>query len=424
MNGSHFKYVLLGGGVSSGAAAAAIRQRDTAGSVLLVGQEVNRPYHRRPLSREYLLGSKGRGDLFTVADHWFTDHHIELCTGRRALRLDTNRRTIIFDNGQEVGFEKLLIATGGSPIRLKIPGIELPNVYYLRTMENADRLRNAVEKAGREGRPHERGRGRAGVIGGGFLGVELAGTLAQMGLDVALVEAGTQPCWGFTGETVGRMVVGHLENRGVQVHLQTVPLRLEGDGRVQRMALSTGSTVDVDLVAVAIGLTPNKDLLRGTAIVSESAILVDDHCRTNQDDIYAAGDCAAIFDPLFGRYRRVDHWEMAVLSGAIAGRNMAGADERYEQVSYYSIEMLDLKLSVWGEARQVQRRIVRGNTTVDSPDFVEIGVDGSGKISQVVAINHSGEDEVLGELVRRRLSVNEHDGLLRDPCRKLRDLLV
>lgn len=425
MNGPHMKYVLIGGGLASSSAMQAIRERDAEGSLLLVGQEVNRPYHRPPLSKEYLLGSKGQGDLFTLEAGWFQEHRVELRTGRRATRLDVARQTVVLDSGEEIGFDKLLIATGSSPRVLAIPGAELPSVYYLRTVEDAERLHHAIEKARQEGRSQERGkgRGRAGVIGGGLLGVELAATLTRLGVEVELVMAMGHPWWKFAGEAAGRFVARYLESRGVGVHVQTVPARLEGDGRVQRVVTSSGKVLPVDFVVPAMGVDPNRQLLRGTAIAAEKAILVDEHCRTNVPDIYAAGDCAAVLDQRFGKYRLLDHWESAMETGAIAGRNMAGGDERYEKVGHFSSEALGLTMSVWGEPRVVSHRIVRGNTSLDGADFVEIGVGSDGRVAEVMAINHRGEDALLREMVERRVNVSGREGMVRDPGVGLAELM-
>ncbi len=179
MNKQHVKYLLAGGGLAGSSAAEAIRELDQAGSMLLVAQESTRPYHRPPLSKEFLRGEKRREELFTLPLPWFDEHKVELRTGRRVSQLDTERRAATLDDGQEVSFDRLLIATGGSAQHLAIPGAELPNVFYIRTVDDTQRLSFAVDKALHEGRRHERGRGRAVVIGGGVLGVELAATLTQ-----------------------------------------------------------------------------------------------------------------------------------------------------------------------------------------------------------------------------------------------------
>ena len=424
MSSLHYKYVLVGGGVASSSAARAIRERDADGSMLLVGQEVNRPYNRPPLSKGYLRGQTPKAELFTLPDDWFVQNRVDLKTGRRVTMLDVARSSVSLDNGQDILFDRLLIATGGSARKLKIPGAELPNVFSLRQIEDADRLRNAVEQARREGRPHDRGRGRAGIIGDGVLGVELAATLTQLGLAVDLVFSASHPWHKFAGETAGRFMGRYLEAHGVKLHPGSNPVRLEGDGRAQRIVLGNGATgsIDCDLIVAAIGMEPHRELVRGTSIAAEKAILADDHCRTSAEGIYAAGDCAAVYDSLFGKYRLVDHWESAIETGRLAGLNMAGGDVRYDWANHYFTDVFDLGVSVWGEARAVERRIVRGQQNPDAPDFLEIGVAADGRIAEIIAVGHAGEDDLLRELVKRRVNVSGREALLRDPQWELKGL--
>jgi NADPH-dependent 2,4-dienoyl-CoA reductase/sulfur reductase-like enzyme len=170
-------------------------------------------------------------------------------------------------------------------------------------------------------------------------------------------------------------------------------------------------------------MVPHKELLRGTAIAAERAILVDERCRTSVPDVYAAGDCAAMFDPLFGKHRQLDHWDSAVVTGTLAGRNMAGVETRYEMVSHFTSEALDLRIDVWGEGRLANRRILRGSPGLESPEFIEIGVAADGRVAQVVSVGHRGEDAALRELVRRRFAVEGREEQLKDPAVALRDLL-
>jgi NADPH-dependent 2,4-dienoyl-CoA reductase/sulfur reductase-like enzyme len=412
----HVKYLLLGGGLASSAALGAIREVDPAGSCLLVGQEVLRPYDRTALSRDYLLGRRTRADIFTIASDWYDRHEVHLRTGRRAAHLDTTRRAVTLDSAEEITFEKLLIATGAAPLRLRIHGADLPNVFNLRTLDDADRLHHAIEQARQDGRRHARGRGRALVVGAGLLGVELAVTLLGQGLEVDLVEAQDRPWPRYSGEVAGRFLAKWLEQRGVRLHLRNSPQRLEGDGRVQRALLGDGSVVDCDFVVAAIGVIPNKELLRGTSIMAEKAILVDCYCQTSHADIYAAGDCAAIFDPLFGKYRHLDHWQSALDMGRLAGLNMAGARRGYDQVNCLQTTLQSVPVRIWGEGRLVERRLVRGCAAPDEPDFMEIGVAADGRVTQVLAVGPCGQSPAAGAMVRQRLSVHGQEDALRDPA--------
>jgi len=428
MSIQHVKYLLIGGGLASTAGAQAIRRLDNEGEMLLIGQEVVRPYHRPALSRDYLLGRRSKPDLFTLQDTWFTENRVELRTGRRVAHLDTARRSATLDSGEEVSFDKALIATGASPKHLSIPGADLPSVYYLRTLADADRLHNAVEQAKRAGRAHARGtgRGRAGVIGSGPLAIELAATLTQLGIETDLVVGTPHPWYRFAGENTGRFLVRYLEKHGVAVHTGRRAQRLEGDGRTQRIVLpsedAAGEVIPCDFVVAAIGVSINKEILRGTPLLAERAILTDDHCRTSEPDVYAAGDCAAVYDPLFGKHRILDHWDNALVTGALAGGNMAGADLAYSAVNTFSSEVFDLSVSVWGEGRLVDRRLLRGMPTLEAPECVEIGIAKDGRVAQVLALrrggtaDHQTADEPFIKLVKCRLLVDGNEEKLKDPA--------
>lgn len=435
MSVHHVKYLLIGGGLASSAAAKAIRERDPEGEMLLVGQEVVRPYYRPALSKDYLLGRTPKSELFAAAEGWFASKRIELQTGRRVAHLDVARRAATLDSGEVISFDQCLIATGASPKHLNVPGADLPNLFYLRSLADADRLHNAIEKAKREGRPQVRGggRGRAVVIGSGVLSAELAATFTQLGLETELVTGATHPWYRFAGENTGKFLQRYLEKHGVAVHCGRRVQRIEGDGRTQRVVLpsetAAGDVLPCDLAVAAIGIVVNKEILRGTPILAERAILTDDHCRTSEPFIYAAGDCAAVYDPLFGKHRVLDHWENAQVTGTLAGNNMAGADEAYSAVNSFFSEVFDLSLVAWGEAKLVERRLLRWTPTVESPEFVEIGVAKDGRVAQVLAVRPRGggshpEDALLGELVRRRLLVDGNQEQMKDPAVPLAQVLA
>jgi NADPH-dependent 2,4-dienoyl-CoA reductase/sulfur reductase-like enzyme len=344
---------------------------------------------------------------------------------------------VALDSGEDISFDRLLLATGASAAPLRVAGADLPNVFYLRTLEDADRLHHAIDKARHEGRSHARGRGRVTVIGAGLLGVEVAASLTQIGLGVDLLASKSLPWNRFAGESTGRFLELYLQKHGVTVHAQSRPLRLEGDGRVQRVIIDgeapanqvaarhigSSRAIECDFSVACIGAVVNKEFLRGTPISAEKAILVDDRCRTSVADVFAAGDCAAVFDPLFGKHRILDHWDHAIVTGTLAGQNMAGADQPYQAVNYFFSDVFSLSLSAWGEARLVEHRLLRGTPNVEAPDFVEIGIASDGRIAQVLAIGHRGEDELLRRLVQTRFQSTGKEDQLRDPSIPLGSLL-
>ena len=179
--------------------------------------------------------------------------------------------------------------------------------------------------------------------------------------------------------------------------------------------LGDGKIIDCDFAVAAVGMHVNKDILRFTPLAAERAILVDAQCRTNIPDIFAAGDCAAVFDPLFGKHRNMDHSNSAEITGQIAGTNMAGGSAAYDAVSEFTSEIFDLTIRVWGEGRLVDRRITREIPGSDSPDIIEFGVAADGRIAQVVSVGHSEDSELLAQLVRSRLAINGNQERLKDP---------
>ena len=421
-NHQHVQYLLIGGGPASSAAARAIRSIDSQSSLLLIGQENIRPYARPPLSKDFLRGQTPRDALFLDYVDYFKGHDIELQTGVRAVHLDTHRKVVALENSNEIAFDKLLIATGASSRHLTIPGAQLPNVHYLRSISDADRLHHAVEKSAKEGLPHPSGRGHACVVGSGLLAPELAATFTQRGIAVDLVVGASHPWKKYAGETVVRFLTRYLEKHGVRVHLQSEPIRFDGDGRVQRVVLSNGTTLPCDFVVAAAGVNANKEILRGTTIAAENAILVDEHCRTSVPDIFAAGDVAAMYDPLFGKHRQIDHWANALISGEIAGKNMAGVDASYQAVSEFGSEVFDLQASIYGAYRLVDHRLIRDAGQGDE-GLLEIGVANDGRIAQILALNYRGDAQVLRELVQRRLQINDRQEQIKDPRTPLVSLL-
>jgi NADPH-dependent 2,4-dienoyl-CoA reductase/sulfur reductase-like enzyme len=410
----HVKYLLAGGGVAASAAAVAIRKVDPVSPVMIIGQENTRPYTRSALSKEYLRRSTAVADMFTVAPGWFSANAIELHTGRRVAHLDTARCAVTLDNGREISYDRLLLATGATSNRLEVPGANLPNLFYVRTLEDVDRLGHGIDKARAEGLPHANGRGHVAIIGGGILGVELAGTLHSMGLATHLITGPAHPWHRFAGDPAGGYLTRYLQHHGVEVSNSCRAIGLEGDGRVQRVLLDDRRAIACDFAIAAVGSTANRDLLRNTPLHAEKAILVNDHCQTLDEHVYSAGDCAAVFDPRFGKHRIVDNYENAVVTGTIAGTNMAGGDVRFDTVDAWSTRVFDLTARVLGEPRLVDRRIVRGSSAGDSASFAEIGVAADGRIAAVLAIGPDHDLAGLKALVTHRVAVNGNQERLKD----------
>ncbi|MFT3785343.1 MAG: NAD(P)/FAD-dependent oxidoreductase [Tepidisphaeraceae bacterium] len=419
MDRLHVNYLLIGGGIAAAAAVRAIRARDTRGSILIVTREAIRPYQRPELSKRYLRRELPREQIVANPDDWFRDSAVTLRTGRRATHIEVDRHAVTLDTNESIVYDKLLLAVGGSARRLAIPGATMPGVHYLRTLDDADRLLHAIDSARIEGLPlpdsaDRSQRGRVTVVGSGVLAVEVASSLKQIGLHVDYVVGRPHPWSRYAGEVVGRYVTRKLDSNGVRVHTESAA-RIEGDGRVQRVVLASGKSIDTNLVVACVGMEANKDMLTGTPIAAEKAILVDEHCRTNVPDVFAAGDCCAAFDPLFGKHRQFAHWNQAQMLGTVAGDAMAGGDAALQSVVTFETALFDTSARFWGEPRLVDHRLVRQS----NGDVIEFGVARDGRIAQVIAVGSNAHDESLQALVAQRFNVSGHEERLKDPSQPI-----
>ena len=407
MSETRAKYLILGGGAAGAAAAAAIREVDPSGSLLLIGREVNRPYDRRAVNGRYLRHEATRAELTLHPVGWYAGHAIELRTGRRATGLEVGRHRVVLDSGETLGYERLLIATGATAAKLEIPGGELPAVFPLWTLEHADEINRAAEAA----RPFTSGRRpvRVAVVGGGPNGAEAASSLAAMGLAVGWVAGHRGPLGPFAGEAAQRWLKRLTAEKDVALHAGRAAA-VEGDGRAQRVVTTAGETLACDLVIYAVGMKPNRALLRGTPVAAETAILAGVQGLTNVADVYAAGDVAAWLDPRFGKHRLVSHWGHAAESGLIAGKNMAGAWAAWAGDDGFTVALFGRTVHCWGEPRRIDRRIVRGG----GEQFAEIGIEADGRVTFVLAVGREAENESLRALVDRRVQVASREAALQD----------
>ncbi|HEX8325378.1 MAG TPA: FAD-dependent oxidoreductase [Tepidisphaeraceae bacterium] len=410
MDRMHVKYLLAGGGVASAACAEAIRELDRSEAILLVAQEISRPYDRAPLSKAYLRRETAKPDLVSQTPTWFAQNDVTLRTGRRLTQVDTARGCAHLDDGGEIFYDRLLLAVGRAPRPLGIPGGTLPNTFHLKTIADADRLHHAIEIS------RTAGHNRAVVIGAGLLGVEVAASLAQVGMHVDLIAAYNTVWPKLVGEQCGAFLARRLARAGVKLHANRRAARLEGDGRVQRVVLDDGQTIGTDFVVAAVGSGFNRELLRHTPVAAENAILTDETGRTNVANIYAAGDCATIFDRRFGKHRPASHWDHARATGRVCGVNMAGGQARYDRVTHFTSEVAGLTVHVWGDARFVSHRILRGNARANDGHFAEIGVAADGRVAQVIAVGRENEHDALRRLVEDRAATADAAEAMKDPA--------
>jgi len=398
-----YAYVIIGGGLAGQRAGDGIRKVDAEGTVALVTAEPHMPYERPPLSKGYLTGKKGLDRVYLKEGSHYVQNEIEVITGTRAIRIDPAARTVTLDDGQVLEYGKLLLATGGRAGRLPILGSDLPGVFTLRTIEDSDGIREAAQQGK-----------RALVLGGSFIGSEVASSLAQLGLGVTMVFPEGRLLELVVPQELSALLHAKYAAHGVRILSGTKPERLEGSGRVERAVLDSGEALDVDLVVMGVGIRLNSELAHDARLEmgERGAVVVDETLRTSDPHIYAAGDIAAWPDPTFGKRLRVEHWDVARRQGLRAGRNMAGEEKPYTSLPYFFSDLFDFSFEVWGDLSAWDRTVTRG--TLESGSFA-LYYFAEEKMVGVLAVGRPDEErKPMQALVKARLAFEGVKGRLAD----------
>jgi 3-phenylpropionate/trans-cinnamate dioxygenase ferredoxin reductase subunit len=391
-------FVIVGAGMAGGKAVETLREEGFDGRVVLLGAEAERPYERPPLSKDYLRGEAERGTVYLQEDAgWYEENAVELRTSTAVESLDVAARAVVLAGGERIDYDALLLATGAEPKRPPIPGADLGGVHVLRTLEDSDGLR-AVLDAG----------GRLVVVGGGWIGCEVAASARQRGMDVALVEPQSVPLEGVLGPELGAFYRDVHADHGVALHLGSGVEAIEGDGRAERVRTSDGSVLDADAVVIGVGVAPRTRLAEGVLDV-ENGILVDASLRASADGVFAAGDIANHDHPLLGRLR-VEHWANALEQGPSAARAMLGQDAVYDRVPYFFSDQYDVGMEYAGHSRPGDDVVFRGDLA--GREFIAFWLR-DGRVTAGMNVNVWDVNEHLQALVRSGATVDP--GRLRDP---------
>ena len=389
------EHLIIGGGVAAAKAAEGLRAAGGEGTAVVMTAEPELPYERPPLSKDFLRGEAGREQTRTHDEAWYRDHEVEVLLATRASTLDPATSTVTTEVGDQLRYGGVVLATGAKPIRLGLPGEDLEGVYYLRTVEDAERLRAAISRAE-----------TMVVIGGGFIGAEVAASATQMDTRVTLLELAETLWTRAVGPQMGRFFEEFLRDRGVHVRTRTGAERLEGDGGVAAVVLRDGSRLHADVVVIGVGVRPDVELAERAGLPVDDGILVDEQLRAagprapqGELRVWAAGDVANAAHPQFGRIR-IEHWAEALNQGLIAGRNLAGAGARYDRVPYFYSDQFDLSLSYFGHVREWDELVVRGDRDVKEPRFVAWYLR-RGIPRAALIVNHGDAEDPVLEVIRR-----------------------
>jgi 3-phenylpropionate/trans-cinnamate dioxygenase ferredoxin reductase subunit len=400
--------VIVGGNLTGGAAASTLRTEGFDGGVLLVGQEPHLPYERPPLSKGYLRGEEPAEQAFLRPLGWYQENEVELRLGVTATGLDPANHQVELSDGDRIGYDKLLVATGGRNRRLEVPGANLEGIHQLRTLEDADRIK-AESVPGR----------RAVVVGAGFIGCEVAASLRQLGVEVEVVEILGVPLERVLGAEVGRVFEGIHRDAGVRFHLQQSVDQFEGHGRVESVVTSAGHRIECDFAVVGVGIQPNVEWLARSGVELDNGVVVDEFCRTSEEGVYAAGDLANHWHPIFRRRMRVEHWDNALKQGAAAARNMMGKDMPFDDPHWFWSDQYEHNLQSIGFAPEWDDLVVRGSK--DERSFVAFYVK-EGLVRAAVGLNRGKDVRRSAGLVRAGRPVATP--LLRDEDVDLKKLIA
>jgi len=346
-------HLILGGGGAGAAAAATLRLESAAGpTVTILSADDTAPYSRPTLSKQFLLGLADAGRILLHPESFYRDQAIELVLDTTAASVDPARRLVTTSAGEEIHYGRLLIATGSRPKRLAVAGAELPGVHALRRKADGMAIRARIAAGAK----------RAVVLGGSFLGMETALSLAELGLEVTVVEGGALVLPHVEAPEISEHFRRHAEERGVRILLGETVAQIHGETRIREVETPSGLRIPCDLLVVSIGVEPVTEFLAGSGIaLDRGLVVVDELLRTNVPDVFAAGDVTSFYDPVFARRRHIEHWDNAERQGRLAARNMLGQRRRYDEVSYFFCDIGDVSFSMLGLPGEADERIGRGS---------------------------------------------------------------
>ena len=397
-------FLLVGGGMASAHCAAELRKRGAEGSILLAGREPEPPYERPPLSKEYLRAEAGREDARVHGEGWYEENGVELLTGINVMSLDPEARTAKLQGGEEVGFGKALLATGAMVNILRVEGAENEGIHYLRAFGNSDKIRDHAEAAE-----------RVVLVGGSYIGCEVAASLTAKGTDCAIVMMEDVALSRTFGEEAGRYFHEVLESKGVEIHGGETLQAFQGKDGVSAVITEKGTTVEGDFVVVGAGVKPDVLLAQkaGLEIDEENGgIRCDETLQSSVEGIYAAGDVCSYQSRVHGRRLRIEHWDVAMQQGMHAASGLMGEGEPYEVVPYFFSDLADwASLEYVGPAYEWEEEIWRGDR--DAGEFTVFYLAG-GKVAGALAVGRSEDLGHARELLAKGVDVSGSKDALAD----------
>lgn len=399
-------FVIVGASVAGGSAAVRLRDEGFDGRLVLIGAENHYPYERPPLSKAFLRGEAPFEDSMLKPVEWYRENRVEMRLATRATALDPKERTVTVEGAEAIHFDRCLIAVGARNRRLPIPGLDLAGVLQLRTVREAEVIREEIAP----------GR-RVVVVGMGFIGSEVAASLRQIGVEVTTIDGGNVPLGRVLGEEIGGVLGEVHREHGVTSHFGQVVAAFEGDTRVRRVVTRDGLVLECDFAVVGLGVQPNSELAEAAGLRVDNGIVVDDLCRAGDDGIYAAGDVANYFHPVFGVYIRTEHWNNAIQQGEAAANSMLDGTEPYTDLPWFWSDQYEHNLQYTGFHMEWDDLVFRGRT--EDRRFVAFYLK-EGRVQSLLAMNQGDAVGDAADLITSGTVVDR--AALADPRVDLRTL--
>ncbi len=385
--------MIVGASLAGGRAAESLRKLGFEGRIVLIGAERDRPYDRPPLSKKAMRGQMPEEKLYFRPADYYETQRIELRLGVRVERLHGGAREVELAGGERIAFDKLLIATGADVRRLTCPGADLPGVHYLRTLEDARGIRAELAPGK-----------RLVVIGAGVIGMEVAASCREEGLEVTVLELAELPLVRAFGREVGQLYGQFHRERGVDLRCSVGVASFRGAGRVEEVVTTTGEVIPCDLVVAGIGVVPATGWLEGSGVTLDRGVVVNERCETSLPGVYAAGDVARFFHPRYGRHVMVEAVENAQLMAATVVSNMLGKSEVHSPVAWFWSDQFDLKLQSVGVVDEHDRVVYRGS--IESKQFAAFLLKGD-RVAGVIGVNRLKEIAAAKKLISASIPVKD-----------------
>lgn len=343
-------FVIVGAGHAGGRAAQALRAAGFAGRVVLIGEEAYPPYERPPLSKQLMVADDGLEKARLHDPDYYEKQNIELHLNTRVTAIDRRAKRVETSDGTSVSYDKLLLTTGARVRRLPVPGVELDGVFYLRDFNDTQQIRKRLKPGA-----------RVVVVGGGFIGLEMASSARARDCAVTVLEATDRLMGRAVAPEIGAHFAELHRRHGVDVRLGAIVEAIGGQGKVDHIVLRGGETVPADLVVIGIGIQPNEEIAAEAGLAVDNGIVVDEFGRTSDPAIYAAGDVASQPHPFLGRRVRLESYQNAQDQAMAVARNMCGEPKPYRDTLWVWTDQYDVNLQMTGVPREWDRLVYRGD---------------------------------------------------------------